>query len=172
MVMVKKAVHGLLVFCSSFSATSGLCAASKKLRLHEHELRTWIKRMNMPENAWNDDRHFLRTPLESAFAFQWEDAKWPPQSEESYILFVNVCCVIPFDCTQLSGNGCVVLAMWTFFWKCSWLLSCFDVWWSWWRKLCNNFALFMRSFGGFFLGYSTMYTLLQQKPRHPQSISI
>ena len=67
-----------------------------------------IRRMNMGENAWNDDRHFLRTPLESAFAFQWEDAKWPPQSDESYILFVHVCCVIPFPYTQLSGNGCAV----------------------------------------------------------------
>ena len=92
-------------------ATSGLCAASKKLRLHEHELRTWIKRMNMPENAWNDDRHFLRTPLESAFAFQWEDAKWPPQSDESYILSVHVCCVIPF-----------LYALHTAFWK--WPVLC------------------------------------------------
>ena len=117
-------------------ATSGLCAASKKMRLHEHELRTWIKRMNMPENAWNDDRHFLRTPLESAFAFQWEDAKWPPQSDESYILFVHVCCVIPFlshsilEMAVLYSNLFAFwIAMWAFFGKCPWVLWCFDVRW-------------------------------------------
>ena len=103
--------RNLCMACLCFgphSATSSLCAASKKLRLHEHQLSTWIKHMNMHESAWNDDRHFLRTPLESAFAFQWEDAKWPPQSDESCFLFVHVCCVIPFPYTQLSGNGCTV----------------------------------------------------------------
>ena len=34
---------------------------------------------------------FLRTPLESASASQWEYTKWPPQSDESYVMCAFQC---------------------------------------------------------------------------------
>ena len=36
---------------------------------------------------------FLRTPLESASASQWEYTKWPPQSDESYVMCAFQCSV-------------------------------------------------------------------------------
>ena len=93
-----------------FLATSGFYATSDKSDIAWKCTIAYmhIRCMNMRENAWNDDRHFLRTPLESAFAFQWEDAKWPPQSDESYILFVHMCCVIPFLAHSFLEMACVL----------------------------------------------------------------